>query len=69
MEYGQQVGSYAHDEATAESDIDLVVEIDSENKFRSFFGLLHFLQDSLPARIDLATETSLKPLVRKTNGA
>ena len=59
------VGSYARDEATVESDIDLVVEIQSENKFRSFFGLLHFLQDSLPARIDLATESSLKPLVRE----
>lgn len=60
------VGSYARNEATAESDIDLIVEIRSDNKFRSFFGLLHFLQDSLPARIDLATESSLKPLVRET---
>ena len=60
------VGSYARDEGTADSDIDLIVEIRSENKFRSFFGLLHFLQDSLPARIDLATESSLKPLVRES---
>jgi predicted nucleotidyltransferase len=58
------VGSYARGEATGASDIDLVVEIESGNRFRSFFGLLHFLQDSLPAKIDLVTESSLKPLVR-----
>ncbi len=58
------VGSYARGDATADSDIDIVVQLQSENTFRSFFGLLHFLQDSLPARIDLATESSLKPLVK-----
>jgi len=60
------VGSYARDEAREESDIDLVVSLQSENSFRSFFGLLHFLQDNLHERIDLATEASLKPRVRET---
>lgn len=60
------VGSYARDEAHEESDIDLVVSLQSENSFRSFFGLLHFLQDNLHERIDLATEASLKPRVRET---
>ena len=60
------VGSYARDEAREESDIDLVVSLQSENSFRSFFGLLHFLQDNLHQRIDLATEASLKPWVRET---
>jgi len=58
-------GSVARGEATAESDIDIIVSLDSQNTFRSFFGLLHFLQDSLPHKIDLATEASLKPLVRE----
>lgn len=60
------VGSYARDEARDESDIDLVVTLQSENSFRSFFGLLHFLQDNLHPHIDLATEASLKPQVRET---
>lgn len=59
------VGSCARDEAREDSDIDLVVNLQSENTFRSFFGLLHFLQDNLHERIDLATEASLKPLVRE----
>ncbi|MFA7062370.1 MAG: nucleotidyltransferase family protein [Pedobacter sp.] len=59
-------GSYARDEATLESDIDIIVEIKSPNKFRSFFYLLYFLQDALGKQIDLVTESSLKPLVKKT---
>lgn len=57
-------GSVARGEATADSDIDIIVSLNSSNTFRSFFGLLHFLQDSLPHKIDLATEASLKPQVR-----
>lgn len=60
------VGSYARGEAKDESDIDIVVSLHSDNTFRSFFGLLHFLQDNLQARIDLATEASLKPQVRES---
>lgn len=60
------VGSYARDEADAESDIDIVVNLQSENTFRSFFGLLHFFQDSLQTPIDLATEASLKPLIKES---
>ena len=59
-------GSYARNEATLESDIDIIVEIKSPNKFRSFFYLLYFLQDALGKQIDLVTESSLKPLVKKT---
>jgi predicted nucleotidyltransferase len=58
-------GSYARGEATEESDIDVIVEIQSDNKFRSFFNLLYFLEDALHRKIDLATESSLKPLVRE----
>jgi len=59
-------GSYARAEARADSDIDIIVQLHSDNTFRSFFGLLHFLQDSLGTRVDLATEASLKPLVRES---
>lgn len=59
------VGSCARNEAGPQSDIDLIVNLQSDNTFRSFFGLLHYLQDNLDERIDLATEDSLKPLVKE----
>lgn len=58
-------GSYARGDATEESDIDIIVELHSQNRFRSFFYLQYFLQDALGKRIDLATESSLKPIVRQ----
>jgi hypothetical protein len=60
------VGSYARGEAGAESDIDIVVNLQSANTFRSFFGLLHFLQDNLHVPIDLVTEASLKPIIKES---
>lgn len=60
------VGSYARNEATEMSDIDIIVEITSDNKFRSFFNLLYYLQESLGKQVDLATESSLKPLVKES---
>ncbi|HPG30799.1 MAG TPA: nucleotidyltransferase family protein [bacterium] len=58
-------GSYARNEATVESDIDILVEITSNNKFRSFFGLSHYLQKNLQKKIDLGIESALKPIVKK----
>lgn len=59
-------GSYARGEAIEDSDIDIVVELQSDNKFRSFFYLLYYLQDALGKRVDLVTESSLKPIVKKS---
>ena len=58
-------GSYARNEAREDSDIDIAVEIESRNSFRSFFSLLHFLEDSFHKKIDLGMETSLKPIAKK----
>jgi len=58
-------GSYARDEAKESSDIDIAVELESKNSFRSFFSLLHFLEDSFSKKIDLGIESSLKPLAKK----
>lgn len=59
-------GSYARDEQSENSDIDIAVEIQSDNKFRSFFGLKHFIEDHLHHRIDLGIESTLKPIVKET---
>jgi hypothetical protein len=59
-------GSYARNEATPQSDIDIAVEIESKNSFRSFFSLLYFLENGLKSKIDLGIEHSLKPAVKES---
>lgn len=59
-------GSYIRNEQTDDSDIDIAVEIDSNNKFRSFFGLKHYLEDNLKHTIDLGIESALKPIAKRT---
>ena len=58
-------GSYARDEQKENSDIDLAVEIESSNKFRSFFGLKYYLEDSFSNKLDLGIESALKPIVKQ----
>jgi predicted nucleotidyltransferase len=57
-------GSYARDEAREDSDIDIAVEIKSKNKVDNYFGLLHYLEDTLDKKIDLGIESSLKKIVK-----
>jgi hypothetical protein len=47
------------------SDIDIAVEIESQNKFRSFFGLKYYLEEKLHNKIDLGIESALKPAARE----
>ncbi len=56
-------GSYVRGEATEKSDIDLMVELRSENTFRSFFGLKAYLEDALQKKVDMGTRNSIKPIV------
>lgn len=58
-------GSFARGEAKEDNEIDIIADLHSHNTFHSFFGLLHYLQDALPHKIDLATSASIKPLVRE----
>jgi len=58
-------GSYARDEAKEDSDIDIAVEIDSINKFRSFFGLKRYLEKKLNNKVDLGIESTLKPIAKE----
>ena len=59
-------GSYVRNEQNADSDIDIAVEIESNNKFRSFFGLKYYLEDNLKHTIDLGVESTLKPIAKET---
>lgn len=57
-------GSYARDEQGEDSDVDVAVELDSPNTFRSFFGLKAYLEDNLHKKIDLGIESVLKPAIK-----
>lgn len=57
-------GSYARDEAKEGSDIDLTVEIQSSNKYRSFFGLKRHLEKNFNQKVDLGIESTLKPIAK-----
>ena len=57
-------GSYARGEATSESDIDLLVDINKEQKtFRNFMKLCYFLEELLDHKVDLVTLQSLSPYI------
>ena len=58
-------GSYARDEQTEDSDIDIAVEIQSQNKFRSFFSLKAYLEEHLNHSVDLGIESTFKPIVKQ----
>ena len=53
-------GSYAKDNFSDKSDIDLAVEIKSQDKFRSFFALKDYLEKNLRKKVDLGIESNIK---------
>lgn len=59
-------GSFAREEQTSSSDIDMVVEIEKSRKnIHSFLQIKRFLEKELTRKIDLGFEHSLKPIVRE----
>lgn len=70
-EYGVAVvglfGSYARQSAHDDSDIDILVEFQSEKKtLRNFFGFKHYLEEHLGKRVDLGLESALKPVAHES---
>jgi predicted nucleotidyltransferase len=57
-------GSTARDEATPDSDLDILVDFEAGPTFDSFMGLKFFLEDHLGRRVDLVTRAALKPRMR-----
>jgi predicted nucleotidyltransferase len=55
-------GSYARNENTEDSDIDIIVDMPSS--FDSFFDLKEFLEDGLNSKIDLGLEKTLRQLIK-----
>ncbi len=57
-------GSSLRNEASAESDIDLLVEIRKDQKtFRNFMSLNYYLEDLFGRKVELVTKQSLSPYI------
>jgi len=55
-------GSYARDEATTDSDIDIVVEMPAS--FDNFFDLKYFLEEEFQRKVDLTKMKNIRKLVQ-----
>jgi uncharacterized protein len=57
-------GSFVRNEQAADSDIDLLVEFEADQKtFDNFMELSFFLEEALGHKIDLVTTESLSPYI------
>jgi uncharacterized protein len=59
-------GSHARYAANDKSDIDLVVAFRGPATFDNYMGLKLFLEDRLGRKIDLVTESAIRPELRQT---
>ncbi|WP_354636156.1 nucleotidyltransferase family protein [Planktothricoides raciborskii] len=57
-------GSVARDEATPDSDVDILVEFDRPVTFDLYMDVKFYLEDRLGTRVDLVSGLMLKPLIR-----
>lgn len=57
-------GSTARGEATSGSDIDFLVDFSAAPTFSDYMKLRIFLEDLLGKKVDLVTETGLRPRIR-----
>ena len=57
-------GSFARDEARADSDVDLLVDLD-RHQFDRYMDLKIFLEDLLGRRVDLVLSDRIKPALRE----
>jgi predicted nucleotidyltransferase len=56
-------GSTARNEATAQSDLDFLVEFDADPTLDLYMDLKFFLEDLFEKKVDLVTKGSLKPQI------
>ncbi len=58
-------GSIARDEASDDSDVDVLVVFDQKANFDGFMELKFYLEDLLGAGVDLVTDKALRPQIRQ----
>lgn len=57
-------GSFARDQATDDSDVDILVRFDVPPNWQSYFGAQGYLEDLLGRPVDLATNQDLRVEIR-----
>ena len=57
-------GSFARDEATDNSDLDILVTFDGPATSRSYFGVQFYIEDLTDRAVDLVTDKALRPELR-----
>ena len=57
-------GSFARDQATETSDVDILVRFDSPATSKTYFGVQFYIEDLLGRPVDLVTEKALRPELR-----
>ena len=57
-------GSFARDEASATSDLDLLVRFDGPATSQAYFGVQFYIEDLLGRRVDLVTDEALRAEIR-----
>ena len=57
-------GSFARDQASETSDIDVLVEFDTPPDWRQYFGAQFYLEDLIGRSVDLATREEVRIEVR-----
>lgn len=58
-------GSITRNEATAQSDIDILIEFDSKKGLFLFVALKQYLEKLLDCEVDLVTKNALHPALKK----
>ena len=53
-------GSFARDQATEKSDVDIIVKFDGPATSKGYFGTLFYLEDLLGLPIDLTTKRAIR---------
>jgi predicted nucleotidyltransferase len=59
-------GSVARDDATDNSDVDLLVAFDKKANFDVFMDLRFYLEELLGTGVDLVTDKAIRPEIRQT---
>ena len=57
-------GSYARDQATDRSDVDILVRFDAPPNWRTYFGAQFYLEDLLQRPVELATREEVRAEMR-----
>ena len=57
-------GSFARDQATDRSDVDVLVEFDKPPDWKAYFGAVAYLEDLLGRPVDMATLSDVRKEIR-----